>query len=105
MPSISLHWQNRGYRDWVALIELLCDAWLATCEIDPERAQRIALGWFDIPYPTFKRLALFAASLDESVDHVRWIEWLVADEAWWLWSVGTQRETMRLLVQQGANRA
>jgi hypothetical protein len=101
LPSISPHWQNRDFRDWVTLIELLRDAWLATRESDPERARRIALGWFDIPYPTFKRLALFAASQDDSIDCVRWVEWLVSDEAWWLWSVDTQRETMRLLVQQG----
>jgi len=67
-----------------------------------ERARRIALGWFDMPYPTFKRLALFAASQDDSIDCVQWVEWLVVDDAWWLWSVDTQRETMRLLVQQGA---
>jgi hypothetical protein len=60
------------------------------------------LGWFDLPYPTFKRLALFAASQGDCVDPTQWVEWLVLDEAWWLWSVDTQRETMRLLVQQGA---
>ena len=32
LPSISPHWQNRGYRDWVVLIELLRDAWLAVRE-------------------------------------------------------------------------
>ncbi|WP_302008556.1 hypothetical protein, partial [Enterobacter hormaechei] len=29
LPSITPHWQNRGFRDWVSLIELLRDAWLA----------------------------------------------------------------------------
>jgi hypothetical protein len=102
LPSISPHWQNRSFRDWVTLIELLRDAWLATREIDPERARRIALGWFDIPYPTFKRLALFGASQDDSIDYVQWVGWLISDDAWWLWSLETQREAMRLLVQQGA---
>jgi hypothetical protein len=102
LPSISPHWQNRGFRDWVTLIELLRDAWLATRDSDPERARRIALGWFDVPYPTFKRLALFAASRADCIDPAQWVEWLVLDDAWWLWSVGTKRETMRLLVQQGA---
>jgi hypothetical protein len=46
----------------VALIELLRDAWLATRGRDPEGARRIALGWFEMSYPTFKRLALFAAA-------------------------------------------
>ena len=29
LPSISPHWQNRGFRDWVVLIELLREAWQA----------------------------------------------------------------------------
>jgi hypothetical protein len=86
----------------VTLIELLRDAWLATRESDPERARRIALAWFDVPYPTFKRLALFAASQDDGIDCAQWVEWLLLDDAWWLWSSNTQRETMRLLVQHGA---
>src|SRR5262249_18582271 len=102
LPSISPHWQNRGFRDWVALIELLRDAWLATREIDPESARRIALEWFDTPYPTFKRLALFAAAQDDGIDSAQWVKWLVSDHTWPLWSVDTRRETMRLLVQQGA---
>lgn len=102
LPSISPHWQNRGFSDWVTLIELLRDAWLATRERDPARARRVALGWFDVPYSTFKRVALFAASQDDCIDPAQWVEWLALDDAWWLWSVDTQRETMRLLVQQGA---
>ncbi|MPZ37245.1 MAG: hypothetical protein GEU95_04150 [Rhizobiales bacterium] len=102
LPSISPHWQNRGFHDWVTLIELLRDAWLITRESDREGARRIAEGWFAVPYPTFKRLALFAASQDDGIDCAQWVKWLVVDDAWWLWSVGTQRETMRLLVQQGA---
>lgn len=101
LPSISPHWQNRGFRDWVTLIELLRDAWLATHDRDPKRARRIALGWFEMPYPTFKRLALFAANQDDGIDSAQWVEWLVSDDTWWLWSVDTRRETMRLLVQQG----
>ncbi|MHB8914287.1 MAG: anti-phage defense-associated sirtuin Dsr1 [Thiobacillus sp.] len=103
LPSISPHWQNRGFRDWVALIELLRDAWLATRDSDPERGTRIASGWFDSPYSTFKRLALFAASQDGCIASDQWVEWLVTDDAWWLWSVDTQRETLRLLVLQSAN--
>lgn len=102
LPSISPHWQNRSFRDWVTLIELLRDAWLATRDIDPARASLIALDWFDLPYSTFKRLALFAASKDGCITPDRWLEWLVADAAWWLWSMDTKRETMRLLVLHGA---
>ncbi|MBN9488611.1 MAG: SIR2 family protein [Alphaproteobacteria bacterium] len=102
LASISPHWQNRGFRDWVTLIELVRDSWLEIWTKEPERARKIVLTWFDLPYPTFKRLALFAASQNDCVDPEQWVEWLVSDDAWWLWSVDTQRETMRLLVLQGA---
>jgi SIR2-like domain len=102
LPSIAPHWQNRGYRDWVALIELLRDAWLEMRKILPERARQIALAWIDAPYLTFKRLALFAASQDDVIDSAKWVEWLVSDDGWLLWSANAKRETMRLLVLQGA---
>lgn len=101
LPSISPHWQNRGFRDWVSLIELLRDAWLAVRSADGSRASRIAAAWFQLPYPTFKRLALFAASQEGCIAPDHWVDWLVADGAWWLWAVDTQREVLRLLVQQG----
>ena len=102
LPSISPHWQNRGFRDWVSLIELLRDAWLAVHSADGVRAARIAAAWFDLPYPTFKRLALFAASQDGCIAPEHWVDWLLADGAWWLWAVDTLREVLRLLVLQGS---
>ncbi|MFS7382902.1 anti-phage defense-associated sirtuin Dsr1 [Rahnella inusitata] len=101
LPSITPHWQNRGFHDWVSLIELLRDAWLAIHVSDNARATRIAQSWFDLPYPTFKRLALFAASQDGCIPHVQWVNWLLSDGAWWLWSIDTGREVFRLLVLQG----
>lgn len=101
LSSISPHWQNQDFKEWVALIELLRDAWLAVRAEDPQRAIRIAQGWFAVPYPTFKRLALFAACQDGCIDSDRWVDWLLLDDAWWLWAVETQRESMRLLVLQG----
>jgi hypothetical protein len=102
IPSISPHWQNRGFRDWVALIEFLRDSWIVTLHNDPERAQRIAQNWFTLPYPTFKRLALFAATHEGVTSAGDWVDWLLIDNGWWLWSLETRRETMRLLVLQGA---
>lgn len=102
LPSISPHWQNRGFRDWVSLIELLRDAWLAVHVADNARAARTAAAWFELPHPTFKRLALFAASQDGCIAPEQWVEWLVADGAWWLWAVETRREVLRLLVLQGS---
>lgn len=101
LPSISPHWQNRGFRDWVSLIEMLRDAWLAVHASDNARAVRVAQDWFELPYPTFKRLALFAASQDDCIPPEQWVGWLLADDAWWLWSPDTMREVLRLLVLQG----
>lgn len=101
LPSITPHWQNRGSRDWVTLIELVRDAWLAVRNIDSVRARRTAQAWFDLPYPTFKRLALFAASHEACVSPEQWVDWLLTDSSWWLWSVNTRREVFRLLVLQG----
>lgn len=101
LPSISAHRQNRGFRDWVSLIELLRDAWLAVHATDRARATRIAQSWFDFPYPTFKRLAFFAASQDCWIAPEQWVNWLLADDARWLWSTDSMREMFRLLVLQG----
>jgi hypothetical protein len=101
LPSISPHWQNRGFRDWVSLIKLLRDAWLAMRSVDGIRASRVAAAWFELPYPTFKRLALFAASQEGCIAPEQWVEWLLADGAWWLWADETRREVLRLLVMQG----
>jgi hypothetical protein len=102
LPSIAQHWQNRGFRNWVSLIELLRDAWLAVRSHDGSRATRVAQAWFEQPYPIFKRLALFAASQEACIASEQWVDWLLVDGAWWLWSLDTKREVFRLLVLQGS---
>jgi len=101
LPSIAPHWQNRSTTDWVTLVELLRDSWVALYGKESERASALAIQWFARPFPTFKRLALFAASKDNCVPAEQWIDWLLADGARWLWSVETGREVHRLLVLQG----
>ena len=102
LSSIIPHWQNRSHDDWAALIELTRDAWLAEYDQDPERATAVAQSWFSIPYPTFKRLALYAASQVDSISSDRWVGWLLASDTRWLWSRETRRETLRLLVLRGS---
>ena len=97
-PSISEHPQNTGFRDWTVLIELVRDAWLAMCALSPEGARAAAQTWWKIPYPTFRRLAFFAAVQDDVIPRRQALDWLLADESWWLWSPETLREAMRLLV-------
>ena len=105
LPSITPHWQNHGFRDWVALIELLRDSWLAVRRVERPRATRLARQWFNFPYPTFKRLAFFAASQDGCLTSKQWVDWLSSDRSWWLWSLETQREVLRLFALQGRHLA
>ena len=97
-PSISEHPQNRDFHDWTALIELTRDAWLATAAQSRERAALTAGSWSHTPYPLFRRLSFFAAAQDDVIPRRRALDWLLADDHWWLWSVATERESMRLLV-------
>ena len=97
-PSISEHPQNTDFNDWTALIELVRDAWLAMCARSPEGARAAVEAWWQIPYPTFRRLAFFAATQRDVIPGRQALDWLFVDEAWWLWSPETLREAMRLLV-------
>ena len=97
-PSISEHPQNRDFHDWTALIDLTRDAWLATAAKSPARAALAAELWWHTPYPLFRRLAFFAAAQGDVIPSRRALDWLLAEDRWWLWSVETEREAMRLLV-------
>ncbi|MCX2803321.1 SIR2 family protein [Microbulbifer thermotolerans] len=97
-PSISEHPQNRGFQEWTVLIDLTRDAWLATVAQSPAQAALVAQSWWHTPYPLFRRLAFFAAAQSNVIPQRQALDWLLADDHWWLWSVETQRETIRLLV-------
>jgi len=97
-PSISEHAQNKDFHDWTALIELTRDAWIAMAARSPDRARSIAGSWTSSPYPVFRRLAFFAAAHGDAIPPALALDWLLDDECWWLWSIETQREAMRLLV-------
>ncbi len=97
-PSIGEHPQNSNFRDWTALIRLTRDAWLATAQTDPARAASIANSWWQIPYPIFKRLTLFAGTQTDVISAHQALDWLLAENRWWLWSSETKRESLRLLI-------
>ncbi len=97
-PSISEHTQNSGFRDWTALIELTRDAWLATVQTKTAQARHAAEGWWQVPYPLFKRLAFFTATRSDVIPPPQALSWLLADNHKWLWSIVTTREAIRLLV-------
>ncbi len=96
-PSVQEHSQNRNFRDWTALIELARDAWLATAAVAREQARFIAEAWQRVKYPVFRRLAFFSAMHDDVIPLRQGLDWLLADDHWWLWSPQCRREVMRLL--------
>lgn len=96
-PSIKEHPQNKDYRDWTALIELVRDSWLSLNVIDTNSAISAVMEWWKIPYPIFKRLALFAASETETFPISTINLWLEENKSRWLWSVVSQRELLQLL--------
>ena len=96
-PSISPHPQNRDYRDWTTLIDLTREAWLATAAHSPERARSEVERWLSIHYPLFRRLVFFAASETQLFAPQLALNWLLSDGSWWLWSVETEHESLRLL--------
>ena len=98
-PWIGEHPQNEPFYDWTALIELARDAWTALARLDTMRARRAAEDWMQMPYPLFKRLALYAAEQDEAIPVDQGLDWLFVDEHWWLWAIETRREVIRLLVK------
>lgn len=102
LPSISEHEQNRGFSQWIVLIELLRESWLLLAENSKPNSRKAAINWFEKPYPTFKRLALFAAARHKGITPALWISWLLRDKAYWLWSTNTKRESLRLLVERGS---
>ena len=90
--------EEDNFTEWTILVYLTRDAWLATISTDPDRAKRFAEEWWCTPYPLFKRLAFFAAANSDVITPSQAVDWLLNNECEWLWSIETQKETIRLLV-------
>jgi hypothetical protein len=101
-PSIAEHPQNQKFRDWTYLIEVTRDAFLSTAQSNAEGARAEVERWLGYQYPIFRRLAFFAATATDlfAPDHA--LQWLLSDRSWWLWSVETEREAIRLLAKLAA---
>ena len=96
-PFITEHPQNSQVQDWTALIELNRDAWQALASKSPEEARLTAEAWSHINCPLFRRLTLFAAAQRDIVPSNKALQWLLADDNWWLWSSETRHEAMQLI--------
>lgn len=101
LPSIEPHFQNRDHESWVFLIELIRDSWLHLSFKNPKKAKELALGWFEYPFPVFKRLAFYAAYTTDLIPPSIWLNWLLESKAKWLWSANVAREVFRVLAIKG----
>ena len=97
-PSISDHPQNNDFRDWTALIQICRDAWLSAATHAPALAMSELARWNLIKYPLFKRLVFHAATVSPLVNLTEGLGFLLQENAWWLWSPETQRESLCLLI-------
>lgn len=98
-PSIIDHQQNNEFREWTCLISLCRDAWLYAAIQNPSLAKSEFERWKHIRYPLFKRLLLFAAAESKLFDDEEALQILLMENAWWLWSQETRRESYRLLLR------
>jgi hypothetical protein len=99
-PSIAQHPQNRGFHDWVILIELATEAIDSLYRVAPDKATAVVHRWKSLRFPLFCRLVLHAgAEWEEYV--VDGIDVLLRDDASALWSIYSQRECLRFLRKSG----
>ena len=103
LPSIEKHPQNQFAPDYTVLVELLRDSWLDLFQKKKCQARMLAAQWLEEEEIYFKRLGLFAASLDDAVDAKVWVLCLLKNSADNLWDAHLQREILRLFVKQGKN--
>ena len=101
LSSVEEHEQNMYTSEWTILAEFARDAWLQTKKTDSAKALRVAQEWQATPYPLFKRLAFFAATHSDIVPPRVALDWLLADDGWWLWVSETKRESIRLIDSLG----
>ena len=97
MVSIAPHPQNRRHDNWVILIELCRDLWIAEYDNNANQAICIFEIWKSINAPVFRRLVLHAMTVKNFINGDQAVAYLLEDNQWWLWSVETYREVFRLL--------
>lgn len=98
MPSISEHAQNRHFDSWTLLIRLCRDAWLALVSRSPDHARWVVEGWAREKFPVFRRLVLFASTIEQVIPTSSALKHLLETGHSPLWSFETRREAFRLIV-------
>ena len=100
--SISPHEQNKHPHAWTQLIALVRDSHDAlVASGDNNTAERLARRWHSIPYPVFRRLALYTATEHDDSDVKFGLEILLSGPHPTLWDHHIMRETLRFLRKRG----
>jgi len=85
--------------NWMNLIVLLRDAWLASNRLDPVLATHQVLEWAALPHVLFQRLALFGATESAEIQTESWFSWLLDSK--WVWENQCEVEMKKLLERKG----
>ena len=100
LPSIEPSDQNqlRHYNNWPLLIEFIRNLWLETWQVDQREAYSLFQTWQTLPFPVFRRLAMFAMySIEGMVTSDKAIRFLLEGDGKWLWSKNVHHEKCQLL--------
>ncbi|MBF0383558.1 MAG: SIR2 family protein [Magnetococcales bacterium] len=101
-PAIYHGCYKNSYRaKWTLLITLNRDAYDSLAKSDPEQAIHLARFWQKLPYPIFRRLALYAATSGSDSNTKFGLELLLDGQYPALWDLAIQSETLRFLRKRG----
>ncbi len=103
--SISPHEQNKHAHHahtWTQLIALARDSYDAlVAQEDHAAATHLVQRWRSLPYPVFRRLALYAATKNPRLDVEFGLDILLDRQQPALWDINIMREPLRFLRKRG----
>ena len=100
--SISPHTQNEHVHTWTQLIALARDSYDAlVSQGDHVAATCLVQRWKSLPYPVFRRLALYAATENPHLDVQFGLDIVLDQQQPTLWDSTAKRETLRFLRKRG----
>ena len=101
-PSIAKHQQNQALDEWVFLIDLARDSYLALAATDRVRGENLLQRWASSDKPLFKRLVLHALTENAKSDIHLARQLLVAGRSPGVWEWELRREVFRFFRVAGA---
>ena len=101
-PSIAKHEQNQDLDEWVFLIDLVRDSYLALADADRIRGDNLLQRWVLSDKPLFKRLALHALSENAKSDIHLARKLLVSGRKPGVWEWELRREVFRFFRLAGS---